>query len=151
MVNYSLNFIRLLLTNEARTIDVKHSAEVAYTAEMQNALKDTVWRSGCSSWYFTENGWNSTVYPYSQIDFWRRCKFVKWSDWNIEYTSKGLARMRLKRMIRVLALVLAVGGLWKMRTNGVGVKECRAWAGVVAQGAVQNAVQLLQRIRHTVG
>ncbi|USP74246.1 hypothetical protein yc1106_01520 [Curvularia clavata] len=147
MVNYSLNFIRLLLTNEARTIDVKHSAEVAYTAEMQNALKDTVWRSGCSSWYFTENGWNSTVYPYSQIDFWRRCKFVKWSDWNIEYTSKGLARLRLKRMVRVLALVLAVGGLWKMRVNGVGVKDGRALASVLAQGAVQNAMQLAQRIR----
>lgn len=147
MVNYSINFVRLLLTNDARIIDVKHSAEVAYTNEMQHALKDTVWRSGCSSWYFTENGWNSTVYPYSQIDFWRRCKFVKWSDWNIEYTSKGLARLRLKRMISVLALALAAGGMWKMGLNGVGLKECRAWASVVAQGAVQNAVQLGQRMR----
>jgi hypothetical protein len=55
MVNYSLNFIRLLLTNEARTVDVKHSAEVAYTSEMQRALKNTVWQSGCSSWYVTGN------------------------------------------------------------------------------------------------
>jgi hypothetical protein len=64
MVNYSLNFIKLILDGEAKTVDVKHEAEVAYTAEMQSALKNTVWQSGCVSWYFTENGWNSTVYPY---------------------------------------------------------------------------------------
>ncbi|KNG51356.1 flavin-binding protein [Stemphylium lycopersici] len=98
MVNYSLNFIRLLLTNEARTVDVKHEAEVAYTVEMQRALKNTVWQSGCTSWYVTGNGWNSVVYPYTQVDFWRRCKIVKWSDWNIEYTAKGLAKIRMRKL-----------------------------------------------------
>lgn len=63
MVNYSLKFIRLVLAGEAGIVDVKKSAEEAYTAEMQEALKDTVWRSGCQSWYFTGDGWNSTVYP----------------------------------------------------------------------------------------
>jgi cation diffusion facilitator CzcD-associated flavoprotein CzcO len=63
MVNYSLKFIRLILNGEAKSVEVKREAEEAYTAEMQEALKDTVWRSGCSSWYYTENGWNSTVYP----------------------------------------------------------------------------------------
>jgi cation diffusion facilitator CzcD-associated flavoprotein CzcO len=64
MINHSLNFIKLILNGEAKTVDVKHEAEVAYTAEMQSALKNTVWQSGCVSWYFTENGWNSTLYPY---------------------------------------------------------------------------------------
>jgi cation diffusion facilitator CzcD-associated flavoprotein CzcO len=64
MVNYSLNFIKLILNGDAKTVDVKKEAEMAYTAEMQEALKDTVWRSGCASWYFTKDGWNSTVYPY---------------------------------------------------------------------------------------
>jgi cation diffusion facilitator CzcD-associated flavoprotein CzcO len=64
MVNHSLNFIKLILNGEAKTVDVKHEAEVAYTAEMQRAHKSTVWQSGCVSWYFTENGWNSSVYPY---------------------------------------------------------------------------------------
>jgi cation diffusion facilitator CzcD-associated flavoprotein CzcO len=64
MVQYSIKFIKLVLNGEAKTVDVKKEAEEAFTAEMQEALKDTVWRSGCSSWYYTENGWNSTVYPY---------------------------------------------------------------------------------------
>lgn len=64
MVNYSLKFIKLVLSGEARTVEVKKEAEVAFTNEIQEALKDTVWRSGCSSWYYTQDGWNSTVYPY---------------------------------------------------------------------------------------
>lgn len=65
MVNYSLKFIKLLLEGEASTVDVKKDAEIRFTTEIQKALKNTVWMSGgCNSWYYTENGWNSTVYPY---------------------------------------------------------------------------------------
>jgi hypothetical protein len=150
MVNYSLNFIRLLLTNEARTVDVKHSAEVAYTAEMQGALKNTVWRSGCSSWYFTGDGWNSTVYPYTQIDFWWRCTFPKWRDWNIEYTSMGIARMRARRMVRMLALVLAIGGMWRLRQSGLGVKDVKRLLRSAVQGSVGNLSQVLEMMRKAV-
>jgi hypothetical protein len=64
MVNYSLKFVKLLLNGEASTVDVKRDAEVKYTSMIQRALKDTVFMSGgCSSWYYTNDGWNSTVYP----------------------------------------------------------------------------------------
>lgn len=63
MVNYSLKFIKLILNGEATAVDVKHEAETAYTADLQKALKKTVWQSGgCTSWYI-HDGWNSTVYP----------------------------------------------------------------------------------------
>ena len=77
MVSYSLRFIKLVLNSEARTVDVKKEAEIAYKNEMQEVLKDTVWQSGYSSWYYTKDGWNSMVYLYTQIDFWRRCAFPK--------------------------------------------------------------------------
>jgi hypothetical protein len=150
MVNYSLNFIRLLLTNEATTIDVKHSAEVAYTAEIQRALKNTVWQSGCSSWYFTADGWNSTVYPYSQVDFWRRCTFPRWGDWNIEYTKKGMARMRVRRLVRTLAVVLAVGGMWRLRRSGLGVRDVSALVRGVVEGSVRNLGQVAEMVRKAV-
>lgn len=150
MVNYSLNFVRLLLNDDARTVDVKHEAEVAYTNEMQNALKNTVWRSGCSSWYFTENGWNSTVYPFSQVDFWRRCTWVKWNDWNIEYTSKGLAKLRLRKLLKTLAFVLAIGGAWKLRSSGLGVAELKELARGVVQSSLAKAMQTMNRIQNAV-
>lgn len=64
MVGYSLKFIKLILNGEAKSVEVKKEAEMTYTAELQEALKDTVWKSGgCSSWYVNKDGWNSTVYP----------------------------------------------------------------------------------------
>jgi hypothetical protein len=151
MVNYSLNFIRLLLTNEASTIDVKHDAEVRYTAEMQGALKNTVWRSGgCLSWYYTADGWNSTVYPYTQVDFWRRCTFPKWEDWNIEYTSKGRARMRVRRVVRGLAVVLLVGGLVKARRSGLGFDDVKKLVGGVAQAYVASVRDAWAMVRNAI-
>jgi cation diffusion facilitator CzcD-associated flavoprotein CzcO len=65
MINYSLKFIKPILKGEVATVDVKHEAEVEYTAQLQKDLKKTVWLSGgCTSWYVTKDGWNSTVYPY---------------------------------------------------------------------------------------
>ncbi|KAF1956395.1 FAD/NAD(P)-binding domain-containing protein [Byssothecium circinans] len=119
MVEYSLKFIKLLLEGDAESVDVKKEAEVGFTREIQGALKETVWMSGCRSWYFTEDGWNSTTYPYSQIDFWRRCTFPVWSDWNIAYTKQGISRMQRKRALRVLSFILAVVGIYRARRNGV--------------------------------
>ena len=64
MVNYSLKFIKKIVRGDATTVEVKREAEVGYTKDIQARLKDTVWmKGGCSSWYFTSDGWNSTVLP----------------------------------------------------------------------------------------
>lgn len=106
MVDYAAKFIKLILNNEAKTVDVKREAEVSYTADIQSRLKDTVFHTGgCQSWYFSKDGWNSTVLPYNQIWFWYRCQFPKWSDWNIEYTTKGLVKLFLVRGLRLAALI----------------------------------------------
>jgi cation diffusion facilitator CzcD-associated flavoprotein CzcO len=156
---YSLNFIKLILNGDAKTVDVKKEAEMAYTAEMQEALKDTVWRSGCASWYFTKDGWNSTVYPYvhgcrnmtvgvltrfrfTQIDFWKRCRFPKWNHWNIEYTKKGIWNIRRTRMTRTLAILLAVVGAYRMRRSGLGVAHIKGVIRGIVQGSAASLGQL---------
>ena len=64
MVNYSLKFMKMLLNGDAKTVEVKKEAEVSFTRDVQRELKKSVWMSGgCQSWYFTDDGWNSTVYP----------------------------------------------------------------------------------------
>jgi len=137
-----LKFIKLVLAGEAQTVDVKHSAEVEFTAEIQEALKNTVWRSGCSSWYYTDDGWNSTTYPYTQIDFWRRCTFPKWDDWNIAYTSKGVAKMRRTKAFRLLTLALAVVGAYKVRQSGLGLQDIKAVLKNFLQGYVARIFHL---------
>jgi hypothetical protein len=64
MVNYSLKFMKPILNGDVRTYEVKKEAQISWTREIQEKLKRTVWMSGgCQSWYKTDNGWNSTVYP----------------------------------------------------------------------------------------
>jgi hypothetical protein len=150
MVNYSLNFIRLILNHDADTVDVKKSAEVSYTAEMQRACKNTVWQSGCTSCYHTKDGWNTTLWPYSQVDFWRRCAFPKWDDWNITYTKKGIAKMRMRRAVRVLVVVLAVGGLWRLKLSGLRVNDVKGSLRCVLQGGVASVMDFWAIVRNAV-
>ncbi|KAF2637969.1 FAD/NAD(P)-binding domain-containing protein [Massarina eburnea CBS 473.64] len=134
MVMHSINFIKLLLEGDADVVDVKHEAEVAFTSEIQKSLKDTVFMSGgCNSWYFTD-GWNSTVYPYSQIDFWRRCRWPAWNHWNITYTKQGIWRMRRQKTVRVLAIAFAVLAVYRARRHGVALADVRHRVGTLVSG-----------------
>ena len=63
MVEYSLPFIKMILDGDASTVDVKREAEVAYTTDLQRALKSSIFNSGgCNNWY-VHGDWNSTIYP----------------------------------------------------------------------------------------
>jgi len=64
MVEYTLKFIKKILKGDVKTFEVKKEKEIAWTENMQSALKTTVWHAGgCHSWYKTANGWNATAYP----------------------------------------------------------------------------------------
>ena len=65
MINYSLKFIRQLLSGQVRTFEVKQAAQAAWTVEVQQRLNKTVFNSGgCMNWYQSQRtGWNATVYP----------------------------------------------------------------------------------------
>ncbi|KAH8727489.1 hypothetical protein GQ44DRAFT_703298 [Phaeosphaeriaceae sp. PMI808] len=147
MVNYSLKFLKLILNGEATTVDVKKEAEISFTAEIQEALKHTVWRSGCVSWYYTENGWNSTVYPYTQVDFWRRCTFPRWNDWNVAYTSKGLWNMRRTKLTRFTAFALVIIGGYRIRQSGLSVGNVKEALQRMLQGSLVTLFQLLALMR----
>ena len=68
MADYAMRFVKPLLKGDVRTVEVKMEAEQAYTRDIQQSLCKTVWMSGgCQSWYYTKDGWNSTVLPYVYI------------------------------------------------------------------------------------
>lgn len=68
-------------------MEITPEAEADYADEIQDALKKTVWSSGCDSWYVRkEDGveWNAMSYPYSQGHFWYRSLFPRWRDWSVK-------------------------------------------------------------------
>ena len=90
-VNLSLKLMAPILKGDASTVEVKQEAEAAYTAKIQDALKDMVWQTGgCTSWYRNKDtNWNGKSYPFSQIWYGIRCTFPTWSDWQYQYTKSG--------------------------------------------------------------
>ena len=70
--------------------------------------------------YFNDNGWNSTVYPWSQVHFTYRCMFPKWSDWTYNYTPKGLWKQRTTRVMRLLLTVATIYSIVRARRSGKG-------------------------------
>jgi hypothetical protein len=60
---------------------------------------------------------------YNQVWFWYRCQFVKWRDWNIKYTRKGLVKQMLTRGIKYAAIVALLLVLLRARQSGRSLKE----------------------------
>ncbi|PLN86438.1 monooxygenase [Aspergillus taichungensis] len=83
-INYAMRVLKPVLKGEADYVEVKQEAEDAYVHNIQVALQNTVWNTGCSSWYVGPNNWNSMTYPWSQTHYWYRCLFPTWSDWIVK-------------------------------------------------------------------
>lgn len=64
-----------------KTIEVKADVEEKYNKAIQKDLSKSVWQTGgCHSWYLTEDGYNTTMYPRFTFLFKRDCKNFKTSD-----------------------------------------------------------------------
>ena len=171
MVEYSLKHIKLLLDGTASKVEVKREAEVAYTAEIQEQLRQTVFADGsCRSWYKEDSGWNSTTYPlsapftellcvssltlrcrYSQFWFIWKCAFPKWSDWNITYTQKGRRRQLVRQGLAIIALALAILGVLQMRRQGYRLKDVRDMARTAFNGAATYVSRSADRVAQLAG
>ncbi|PHH63197.1 hypothetical protein CDD82_1925 [Ophiocordyceps australis] len=126
-VNYALRIIKPILDGDASVAQVKRQAEQRYSIEMQRDLQKTVWFGSCSSWYTKpkDDGsrWNAATYPRFQAEFFYKCLFPNYKDW--EYTmTPGYARRRfLRKSWKLLSwavyilLGLGVGAL--VRHNGL--------------------------------
>lgn len=86
-----------VLSGDYKSISVKTNKYYDWFNEVQSELKRCVFGSefgGCSSWY-TENGVNSTAYPYSQIQFWWTMRHPQWDDLELEpfdYATAGKSK-----------------------------------------------------------
>ncbi|KAI4191343.1 MAG: hypothetical protein L6R41_000130 [Letrouitia leprolyta] len=119
MVEYTVKIVKKILHGDVTTAEIKTESEVAWTKKVQERLKRTVFNAGCQNWYQVD-GWNSTGYPYSQIDFTFRCMFPKWSDWDLQYTRKGLVKKRARQILNMLLLASVMIGAFFLRRKDRG-------------------------------
>lgn len=137
-VNYTLKFVKGLIQGDVKTWEVTESAERAWTDRTQRELKNSLFNSGgCRNWYVTENGWNSSTYPRSQIDASIRHMFPVWSHWDAQYTTKGLVKLQLGRILKLVAALGVLVALAYRLKKGKGAVTARAWE--LAQHGMQLA------------
>jgi cation diffusion facilitator CzcD-associated flavoprotein CzcO len=73
-LNYILDCLRTMDRRNVRAVEVRPDAQEAFDAEMQRRMKNTVWMSGCSSWYLDAHGHNRTLWPGFTFEFRHRTR-----------------------------------------------------------------------------
>ena len=85
MIEQQIHFIMQLIkrAGQEKLISVKEEAQDRYNDVIHSALKDTVWSSGCKSWYIREDGRITTLYPYNGRAFRKQSKKVNFNDFTV--------------------------------------------------------------------
>jgi len=62
-VAYVMDALRQMRSNGWSALEVHADAQAAFNRELEAKSADAVWKSGCRSWYLTESGRNTTMWP----------------------------------------------------------------------------------------
>lgn len=63
-------------------MDPTIKAQDEYTDRIQEGLRNTVWHSGCASWYKSKDGNIYSLWPYSVIAFWNELRDPVFTNFN---------------------------------------------------------------------
>jgi cation diffusion facilitator CzcD-associated flavoprotein CzcO len=68
----------------ARSIEVKKDIQQRFNARIQRRLQNSIWSKGCTSWYLTAAGKNTTNWPGYSFTFRRRTRAPNWDDYAVQ-------------------------------------------------------------------
>ena len=81
-----MQLVERLRDGDVATISPKKTAADTFNATLQEKMSDTVWTSGCASWYLDKNG-NVASWPWSYDKFTNDLSEPDWDDFNLTYTT----------------------------------------------------------------
>ncbi|MGE3930775.1 MAG: flavin-containing monooxygenase, partial [Hyphomonadaceae bacterium] len=81
-VRFVMDALRTLDAKGVAALDPKPEVQRAYNDDLQARLEKTVWGSGCTSWYLSEDGKNATLWPDYTFRFRARTKRVREADFD---------------------------------------------------------------------
>lgn len=81
MIAYILKLIAA--AGPGTLISVRQAPQDAYNRELQSELAASVWASGCKSWYFTNSGRITTLYPRNAAAFRRQLRKVRLENFEL--------------------------------------------------------------------
>jgi cation diffusion facilitator CzcD-associated flavoprotein CzcO len=80
---YISDAMRLLARKPGALMDVRPEVQAAFNADVQRRLADSVWATGCSSWYLTASGKNTNNWPDYTVRYRWLTRRVTASDYDI--------------------------------------------------------------------
>jgi hypothetical protein len=82
-IAHILQCIQTIRSRRLRFLEVRRDVQERYNAEIQRRLARSVWATGCSSWYQTHAGKNTTLWPGFTFEFRRRTSRVDLDDYEL--------------------------------------------------------------------
>jgi cation diffusion facilitator CzcD-associated flavoprotein CzcO len=80
-IGYVIACIKRLLHDGIRALEIKPEVQQRSNAWLRQRLKNTVWARGCSSWYLTPDGKNTSNWPGYTLEFWLKTRAPKWDEY----------------------------------------------------------------------
>jgi len=84
-VHWIMQALKAMQKSGARTISVSHASYQRALEEMAQRSRNTVWQSGCQSWYLDEHGHNTAIWPGLSAEFWLRTRRFNRRDFILEH------------------------------------------------------------------
>ena len=102
-VDYILSCLQMLKDKGADYLDVKKEAQDRFNVKVQEGFKNTVWTTGCSSWYQSAEGGNFALWPFSTWKFWLETRKVKEGDYEFGFAKAPSLPVTGKKKAKALA------------------------------------------------
>ncbi|WP_250655836.1 flavin-containing monooxygenase [Alkalimarinus coralli] len=88
-VHYIIESLKLLKKKNARYMNLHQDALESFNQEIAEGLENTVWSSGCNSWYAQEDGKNFTIWPGTTMKYRARTRHVVAENYHWEPASSN--------------------------------------------------------------
>ncbi|WPC33143.1 flavin-containing monooxygenase [Acinetobacter towneri] len=82
-VDYILQMMDLVAQSQSNAIVVKDQVQDQFNHDVQDMLNNTVWQSGCVSWYQQDGGKNFALWPTYTWKYWLKTKSLNPSDFRL--------------------------------------------------------------------
>ena len=82
-VEYILQLIQMVERSHTEAILVKDEVHDQFNAQVQHMMENTVWQSGCVSWYQQDGGKNFALWPTYTWKYWLKTKWANPSDYHL--------------------------------------------------------------------
>ena len=80
-VNYILQLIEMTQKTQSQAIVVKADTQDQFNQHLQSQFTNTIWQSGCVSWYQQEDGKNFSLWPTYTWKYWLKTRKVNPADY----------------------------------------------------------------------